>query len=255
MPFVNDPPLRFDPMILNASQSASTSHVMNVFDDCTQGCLPRFRVVNDNRISRFVYWIYYDEKTECLAALLDKARCYAYGKLDIEHDFDMLRSGDLHSLLKLLSSNGKIYWSQVQSDDTGRMKDFFPLRLFYQLPLYSDENGAYVLCADASCYLREYSYMRSMYSMLLYLFMDCILSRHFCKTETVVLSKGELRQFVEYFAQSITITHVLTVSHFSFFHFRASSCNSTTHTWSTVFSSFSQMSMPPHSLYSLSFIY
>lgn len=166
----------------------------------------------------------------------------------------MLRSGDLHSLLKLLSSNGKIYWSQVQSDDTGRMKDFFPLRLYYQLPLYSDENGAYVFCADANCYLREYSYMRSMYSMLLYLFMDCILSRHFCKTETVVLSKGELRQFVEYFAQSITITHVLTVSHFSFFHLRASSCNSTTHTWSTVFSSFSQMSMPPQSLYSLSFI-
>ena len=156
----------------------------------------------------------------------------------------MLRVGDLHSLLKLLSSDGNIYWKQVQSDDTGRMKDFFPLCLFHQLPLYSDDKGVYIRCADASCYLREYSYMRSMYYVLL---LKCILritDRRFCKAETAVLSRGELRQFVEYFAQSITITHVLTVIPSYSFHGRVSSCNSTTHTWSTASSSSWQRTTP-----------
>lgn len=156
----------------------------------------------------------------------------------------MLRVGDLHSLLKLLSSDGNIYWKQVQSDDTGRMKDFFPLCLFHQLPLYSDDKGVYIRCADASCYLREYSYMRSMYYVLLSDRVYRITNRRFCKAETAVLSRGELRQFVEYFAQSITITHVLTVIHSSSFHGRVSSCNSTTHTWSTASSSSWQRATP-----------
>ena len=146
----------------------------------------------------------------------------------------MLRVGDLHSLLKLLSSDGNIYWKQVQSDDTGRMKDFFPLCLFHQLPLYSDDKGVYIRCADASCYLREYSYMRSMYYVLLSDWVYRIMSRRFCKAETAVLSRGELRQIDEYIAQSITIS----------FHGRVSSCNSTTHTWSTASSSSWQRTTP-----------
>ena len=164
------------------------------------------------------------ERREQIQVILDKARCYAYDQFQKNHPFDLLRLSDMRSLLRLVSTGDRIVYSHynqfMESEDAESVRDMLPSQLFYQLPLYV-EGEDFVLCADAECYLREYYYMNSMIPILL----------RFSTSSVDQLSKGELRKFVEFFAQSITITNVLTVVHSSPLTRRRPSSSSTTRTW------------------------
>ena len=110
---------------------------------------------------------------------MEKARCYAYKQFQKNHPFDLLRLSDMRSLLRLVSTEGRIVYSYykqfMESEDAESIREMLPSQLFYQLPLYVEGEDCAILCADAECYLREYYYMNSMIPLLLYLSpIECI---------------------------------------------------------------------------------
>lgn len=75
--------------------------------------------------------------------------------------------------MHVLSKDGKIYFSHYQQviNDASSLisSDIISPALFYQLPLYSDELGLYLLERDVNLYFVEYYFIHSLYGSIMYL--------------------------------------------------------------------------------------
>ena len=75
--------------------------------------------------------------------------------------------------MNVLSKNGRVYYShhaKILTEPTNTIaKDLLPLSLYYQLPLYREQNNneLYILEQDVVTYLTEYFYIQSLYGLIM----------------------------------------------------------------------------------------
>lgn len=80
-------------------------------------------------------------------------------------------SKELSLLLRFLSVNGRIYYSAIsdKEDSTVNLpKEILTKDLFYRLPAHIDDGSCYLVANDVGTYMREFYFLRSLYSRLLY---------------------------------------------------------------------------------------
>ncbi|KAK8806092.1 hypothetical protein WA171_007177 [Blastocystis sp. BT1] len=135
---------------------------------------------------------------------------HAIASLKSDHPLQKLSESDITLILQLLDTNGRISYSQyksiINSEKSTIPTEVFSPSLFYQLPLYSD-NDYWVRTSDVDNYLREYYFITSLYGSIL----------EYCKESVNSITNEELIQFINTTIRSISITSILTSQFLQFY--------------------------------------
>lgn len=78
---------------------------------------------------------------------------------------------EIGSLMNMLSTSGKIYYSTYQQFiSCGKSlitQEIIPPSIFYQLPVYHDEDDIYILEEDLYSYITEFYFIHSLYGTIM----------------------------------------------------------------------------------------